>query len=589
MWRWKEFHPQALEFTEQVIARIITRADIHGMSAQDVIINPGEAVVYIRDGKIEDVMTQTRLKDVGGGLFNYFKNVFDKGEDIQLLFIDTAPFDLEFPVNATSKDYVEVTGKQVVRVQISTDSATKLINLMNRTNFYADKTPDGAKKAVSSGAMEGTPIIKWFTKKLFAGDYNRVNRVLLKDFVQEMLKDEIGAMVMSSEIAKVNAADFRGNLEVIKSIETKSTIELRKTFDMWGFSVLKAFTVWDKNAYDGMMQYHREYAMQVESWDLNQETQHRGNIAKMRRDYDLRRKEQEQRWDHAYGELMGREGLKTAGVKEDLHRTDLKVDAAEGQKTRMTKGTVLRSGVTADEDLRQRKDTETQDTDHYREQTNAELDAKRKAMMDEVDRDRLELEMAMKAKEQLHQQKMTSSQQDIDYKQQQMAMQTGSTERIMSKALESGAADSASLKEMMRQQTMQKMADRESDKVDSVAKADAARYNMDTARQVQDRDRDYQLKMAGQSSDMMQSAKQNVPHTLVQGGKQPSTHTHVQAGGSTPIKGGTSCPTCGAGVQAGWKACPACGNKIASAPTCPQCGANIQAGWKACPGCGNQL
>jgi hypothetical protein len=326
--------------------------------------------------------------------------------------------------------------------------------------------------------------------------------------------------------------------------------------------------------------------MQVESWDLNQETQHRGNIAKMRREYELRRKEQEQRWDYQFGELMGQEGLKTAAVKEDLHRTDLKVDASEGQKTRMTKGEVLRDGMKFDEDHRGRVITEKQDVDHYRNMTMAQLEAKRTEMMDEVERDRLELAMAMKAKEQLHAQKLKTTQQEQDFKTQQMAMQTGSTERIMSKALESGAADSAALKEMMRQQTMQKMADRDADKVESVAKADAARYQVETMKETQDRDRDYQLKMAGQSADLMQSAKQNVPQTLVQGGAD-KTHTVIPAGGKA---GQVACPHCGAGVQSGWKACPACGKGIGgSGGGCPHCGADVQPGWKACPACGNQI
>ena len=587
MWRWKEYQPGALEFTEQVVARLIMRSDIHGVMASDLIINPGEAVVYIRDGKIEDVMTQTRLENAGGGFFNWLKTKFDMGEDVQMLFLDTAPFDLEFPVNTTSKDYIQVQGKQVVRVQLSTDGAAKLINLMNRTQFYADKAKE-----------------KNFIISFFKGDYTRINRVLLKAVVQAMLSDEIQSMVLTNEVSKVNAADLRGNTEVIKQIETTATIELRKTFEMWGFQVLKAFTVWGKNAYDAMMEYHRQYSLGVEQWDLNQQTQHMGNLAKMRREYELRRQDQEQRWDYEYGEMMGREGLKTGTLKEDLHRQDLTVDAQQGQQNRTTQGDVLRSGLVHDEKVRQsgtgfdegyRQTTKTHDEDvrYTGSKGNVELDLKRKAMMDEVERDKLELEMAMKAKEQLHGQKLAETKQDQDFKTQQMSMQTGSTERIMAKALDTGAADSAALREMMRQQSMQKMADRESDKVKSVSEADAARYHMETYEKAQDRDRDYQLKMAGQSADLMQSAKPNVPQTLVQGGGNNQTATVVHAGdgvrGPGVQGGGMPCPHCGGNVMPGWKACPACGEKVMQASNCPNCNMPTKPGWKACPGCGNKL
>jgi hypothetical protein len=574
MWRWKEYDPQAAEFSNEVVARIITKADIHGVFASDVIINPGEAVVYIRDGKIEDVMTQTRLKDVGGGLMNWINLKFDRGEDVQLLFLDTAPFDLEFPVDTTSKDYIQMQGKQVVRVQLTTDDAPKLINLMNRTRFFIDKAKE-----------------KNFFLGLFRNDTTRTNRVLFKSVVEGMMRDEVGATVITNEVSKVNSADFRGNMDLQRQIETTATLELQKTLSMWGFQVIKAFTVWGKSAYDEMMIQHRQYSLGVEQWDLNQETQHQANLSKLRREYEDKRKVQEQNWDYQMGDLMGQEGLKTAALKEDLHRGDLTVDATQGQQTRTTVGDVTRSGLVADERMRQTTRINDEDIRVMRAKGMTQVEIDRAVRQNEVDMDRQELEMAMKAKEQLHQQKLRETQQDQDFKTKQMDMQTGSTERIMSKALDTGAADSAALRELMRQQTMQKMADRESDKVKSVADSDSARYNMDTYNAAQDRDRQYQLRMAGQSADLMQASKPNTPQTLVQGGgagvvlREDVNRTPQPSGGAT-------CPNCGAGVQPRWKACPGCGEKLNLAPqmsTCPNCSAQVKAGWKACPECGNKM
>jgi|GEM_PF-2486920 len=580
MWRWKEYDPQAAEFSAEVVARIITKADIHGMFASDVIINPGEAVVYIRDGKIEDVITQTRLKDVGGGLFNWINNKFDRGEDVQLLFLDTAPFDLEFPVDTTSKDYIQMQGKQVVRVQLTTDDAPKLINLMNRVKFYIDKAKE-----------------KNFLLGLFHNDFTRTNRVLFKSVIEAMMKDEVGATVIQNEVSKVDSAEFRGNMDLQRQIETTATLELQKTLSMWGFQVIKAFTVWGKSAYDEMMIAHRQYSLGVEQWDLNQETQHQANLSKMRREYEDKRKVQEQNWDYQMGDLMGQEGLKTAALKEDLHRGDLTVDAQQGQATRTTQGDVTRSGMVADERYRQTTKINDEDIRVMRAKGMTQADIDRAVRQNEVDMDRQELEMAMKAKDQLHQQKMQETQQDQDFKVKQMDMQTGSTERIMSKALDSGAADSAALRELMRQQTMQKMADRESDKVKSVADSDSARYNMDTYNAAQDRDRQYQLRMAGQSADLMSAAKPNTPQTLVQGGVGggpggAGVVLHEEAPRAPQASGGAVCPSCGAAVQPRWKACPGCGEKLNLAPqsvACPGCGAQVKVGWKACPECGQKM
>jgi hypothetical protein len=46
------------------------------------------------------------------------------------------------------------------------------------------------------------------------------------------------------------------------------------------------------------------------------------------------------------------------------------------------------------------------------------------------------------------------------------------------------------------------------------------------------------------------------------------------------------CPDCQGEIQAGWKACPFCGNALPEKNACASCGAEMQAGWKACPACG---
>ncbi|MDP6155109.1 MAG: SPFH domain-containing protein [Candidatus Thermoplasmatota archaeon] len=61
------------------------------------------------------------------------------------------------------------------------------------------------------------------------------------------------------------------------------------------------------------------------------------------------------------------------------------------------------------------------------------------------------------------------------------------------------------------------------------------------------------------------------------------TRTNVGGGGG----GAAACPNCGGSIQAGWIACPACGEKLKQ--SCPGCGADIQSGWVACPACGNKL
>jgi hypothetical protein len=118
--------------------------------------------------------------------------------------------------------------------------------------------------------------------------------------------------------------------------------------------------------------------------------------------------------------------------------------------------------------------------------------------------------------------------------------------------------------------------------------AEAAKYNIDTYERAMDRALGHAERTASLNAGMMGAAKANVPTTVVTGSNTAYTTVPAAGGvGVTPAVG-PKCPHCGAGVQSGWKACPACANSLA-APKCPHCGGDVQAGWKACPSCGKAL
>jgi hypothetical protein len=118
--------------------------------------------------------------------------------------------------------------------------------------------------------------------------------------------------------------------------------------------------------------------------------------------------------------------------------------------------------------------------------------------------------------------------------------------------------------------------------------AEASKYNIDAYERGMDRAFGHSERAQGLNAQMMNAAKANVPQTVVTGASTAYA-THPAAGGAAvTATGGTKCPHCGDQVQAGWKACPSCGNSLSS-PKCPQCGSDIQTKWKACPNCGKSL
>jgi hypothetical protein len=461
--------------------------DIHGILKRDVVLNPGESAMIIVRGKIQDVATQTELQNIGGGFVNWVKRVLDMESAVQLLFMVTTPIQCEIPLTYTTKDYQTMKGTAIVRFQLATSDAEKIINLIKRDMYLT---------------ISG---------------------------LEDRIKAELFAMVFSNVIAKHDASEFHGNVDIQKEMEGTATVELRKTLSLWGLNLIKMFTVWDDNAYDNLMKYKGELSI----YDGEQTAYHENMMKNVSREHDYDLKIQEYHWDLNLGDVKGEERINTERYLADLERDRARFN----------------------EDIR--REREKIELDKQEREAVLETDTKRRHM--EVDIDKKEMDVAMDAFDRVQSAKRERIKMDQDFKTKQMETQTSSTEKIMEKALETGAADSGAIKEMMRQQTMQKMADRDTDKVKAVAEAEGKRFEKDAYVAAEDRERDYEKERMELSAKQMESAKQNVPSTLVQGATSTPAVTHVTTDGAST---GLTCPTCQAPIQAGWKACPGCGNKL---------------------------
>ena len=81
---------------EEELVKIFHRSELSTFwtSNIDLIIGPGETLVWIRDGKIEDIVTQTRLKNVAGGFRNWIASKSSGGKEIKMMIIDNKPFEI---------------------------------------------------------------------------------------------------------------------------------------------------------------------------------------------------------------------------------------------------------------------------------------------------------------------------------------------------------------------------------------------------------------------------------------------------------------------------------------------------------------
>ncbi|MEW5759486.1 MAG: hypothetical protein AB1779_01815 [Candidatus Thermoplasmatota archaeon] len=476
MWKWREFDSQGRRvWVVDILARLLGKEDIHGLLRQDVIIDPGEAAVFIRDGKIDDVMTQTRLKNVGGGFVNWLAGKVGVGENVQLLFVDTTPTDLEFGIYATTKEHSPVYGTCTVRLQISPENATKLINLIKKAPVRTDRVPGLLWDSIRSG------------------------QVLRKDDIGALLFSELMATVFTPMISQYGAEEFRG-LEVQRMIENSTNIELTKTLELYGLTLLKMFIVWGKTDYDELMEYRRQYDIQIAKWDGTQSAYHQGMLADLMRRHEFSKREQENKWDMLRGAVSGEEGIATMRVSGALEREKMKTvgeaeraDIVHGQAVKMERDKI---GLARDRELA-----------------------------------RLEIEKLEDEQDALQLKRL------VELKKDMKSHTVGEEVRLYQGT------------ELERQKLA---ADVEKQRIQM--EAEKAKYSLETFKEAEDREREHQIKMFEASAKMMEASKQKLPETLVQGQTLPV----VQIGAKEEIK---TCPSCGKAVRAG-KFCSECGARF---------------------------
>ena len=264
MWKWRD-HPG-------IIAKLVPKTVIHGFLKQDVIIGPGEAVILIRNGVIEDVLTETRIEKVGGGFGNWIARSLGVGEDIQLLFLITTVSELEIGIRVTSKDYEEVRGICTLRIQLTPQNAVKILNLTKNTS------------------------------------------ILTHAYLERKIEAELIARVFSNRVAKYNIEELYGNIDTQKDIETTALLEMRKSFELWGINLISLYTNWERRAYDELMNYKREMSRIEKMKDAD----HIVAMNELRRNHDMRK----QQWNIAIDDTDAGEKIKDIHVEGQIIRNE---------------------------------------------------------------------------------------------------------------------------------------------------------------------------------------------------------------------------------------------------------------------------
>lgn len=214
------------EDSEEELVRVYKRSELSTFWTSNIslIIEPGETLIWIRDGKIEEIVTQTRLNNIAGGFRNWIASK-TAGKEIKMIIIDNRPFDIVIGADGYTKDDIEQSGIAKLTMRFNHEQANRLAGVLKEKAIKETK-----------GFFRKREVVTGYETKLTRTD------------IEQMLASEARAKVFGPVIKNFESADF-GSRQLVGKVESAAQIELRKTMELWGMSLENIYVDWNQNVY----------------------------------------------------------------------------------------------------------------------------------------------------------------------------------------------------------------------------------------------------------------------------------------------------------------------------------------------------
>ncbi len=216
------------EDPDEELARLIPTNKLTDFWTTNIhtVVEPGETAVLIKDGSIQEVLTQQRISNLAGGFGNWLSQKIAMDEKFDILMVDNKPFRIEIGVEGMSMDDVAQTGTAKLMLRLNHENSNRIIGVLREKAIKVKK-----------GFFRKRTVVEGF------------ETFLTRSSIEQMLAEEARAKVFRKVINKYHAKDLGNNAEVDEDVSTSLKIELRKTLDLWGMSIEDAYVNWSPNAY----------------------------------------------------------------------------------------------------------------------------------------------------------------------------------------------------------------------------------------------------------------------------------------------------------------------------------------------------
>ena len=506
-------------------------------------INPGEAAVLVRNGRVDEIITQERLRL--GGWWSNLKTSVGLPSNLSVLMLDTTRLELELAFARDNDRFIEAQ---------DVEFTYRRPPLYTRDNLYLPARVT-AWASVSLEDLKTRPFVVQALLGLFKGQ-----RFLRHVQVAQLITDSALGNFLMRRVSEHTADEIEENEALEDELVDQAKAAVAGSMQPFGLWLDNLKIVWGRNA----LQLERLDARASEIRNLGLEREHRAKLEEIRRGGD----ERVQRID---GDL-------SIDLRQQTHRREQERDDSDLQR-----------------DLDSKERAAALESQKAADRHAFELEGARAAL--DLQRLSREQELAMGMLEKQKDLKLQERRLELEQRNLVADSQQRMTTALLQAAAQTGNLTPEMIGALMQQSTLQSAAVLGAEEAKAVAEGISSRRELEAYRAGQKEDRAFQSSVLQGVGSIAQGFR---PAGFVGFGAQPVLPTptvpiasvSVPPAGLLPAATQRTCSGCAATLEPAWKACPQCGMAYkppAASSGCGSCGVALQPGWKACSECGTAV
>lgn len=514
---WRVYGPDTVAYR-------LDKSELPGWIRKNIVVGPGEGAIILRDGRPEQLLTESSemVQGLLEGISKKLVGWLTGQMDVQVIFIDLASIRLPIYIGEAQK-----------QEQASNAAATSDGWIHNSRASQVVIQAITADKEVVSAECVATVRLETQEPAQIAG-LLQGSRGLSRWDLAAWVRDEILARVLIPHIAKVNAADIRGNRDLANSIASWVRAEIGTSFRSASL-ILESFVInW------GLTDAERQQVAQRrgEIEELARKFGHQRRLVELQRGLEIDKTRLENLQQLKLAEAQNDQTLKDLYLSGQFRRDGLsdgrRVDVARvDAEVRSIQLDVLKKDGEVRLEQRRAEQLLQLDVDERRfqqEQKNrlATIDAEDKEL-----RGMVQMQIQMSSAK--HERQMAERRLELDAQYQKMRAEIDArfderkirleedlarmsqVKDLLTHGMSSGAVNSEVLTTFLSESTKQSFGTASADNAAAMFEADKAKNNLGTYQAAEDRERRQQQEMTKLAADMMQSSKQTPGATVVAG------------------------------------------------------------------------